>query len=100
MIGYKKMFVKVPYTNLVVGKKYKIIGNYNEFTGIYQSFEQGPYFNLLFANVKSHLHHNNVLFSTYKDFYEFVPQNPQAKMERRAVTMIVRRLTGDDCFEW
>jgi hypothetical protein len=33
-------------------------------------------------------------------FYEFVPQNPQWKMERRAVTMILRRLIGDDCFEW
>lgn len=93
------MFVKVPYTKLVAGKKYKIIGNYNEFTGIYQRFERGPYFNLLFANVKSHLHHGNVLFSTYKDFYEFVPQ-AQTKMDRCAVNMVIRRLIGDDCFEW
>ncbi len=93
------MFVKVPYTKLVVGKKYKIVGEWNNYTGIYQSFEQGPYFNLLFANVKSRLNHNNVLFSIRKDFYEFVPQ-AQAKMERRSVNMIVRRLIGDDCFEW
>ena len=93
------MFVKVPYKKLVVGKKYKIGGHYNEYTGIYQSFEQGPYFNLLFSNVKSHLHHGNVLFSTYKDFYEFVPQ-AQSKMERRAVNLIVRRLIGDEHFVW
>jgi len=93
------MFVKVPYKKLVVGKKYKIVGECNDYTGIYQGFEQGPYFNLLFSNVKSRLNHNNVLFSTYKTFYEFVPQ-AQASMERRAVTMIVRRLIGDECFEW
>lgn len=80
---------------MVVGKKYKIIGHCDEYTGI----EQNQYFNLLFANVKSHLNHNNVLFSTYMDFYEFVPQT-QAKMERRAVNLIIQRLLGDDCFEW
>jgi len=83
----------------MVGKKYKIVGQCNDYTGIYQSFEEGPYFNLLFANVKSHLNHNNVLFSTYKDFYEFVPQ-AQEKMERRSLNMILRRLIGDNCFEW
>jgi len=94
-----KMFVKVPYTKLVVGKKYKIVCEYNDYTGIYQGFQQGPYFNLLFANVKSRLHHNNVLFSTYKTFYEFVPQ-AQANMERRSVNIILRRILGDECFEW
>jgi hypothetical protein len=93
------MFVKVPHTKLVVGKKYKIVGACNDYTGIYIGFEEGPYFNLLFGDVKSRFNHNNVLFSTYKDFYEFVPQ-AQAKMERRSVNMIVRRLLGDDCFEW
>jgi len=96
---YSKMFVKVPYKKLAVGKKYKIVGEYNNYTGIYQSFEQGPYFNLLFSNVKGRLNHNNVLFSTYKDFYEFVPQ-AQSKMERRAVNLILRRILGDDYFEW
>jgi len=33
-------------------------------------------------------------------FYEFVPQQPQWNMERRSVNLIVRRLIGDDTFEW
>jgi len=36
----------------------------------------------------------------YYKVYEFVSQKPQWNMERRAVTMIVRRLIGDECFEW
>jgi len=36
----------------------------------------------------------------YYKVYEFVSEQPRWKMERRAVTMIVRRLLGDDCFEW
>lgn len=33
-------------------------------------------------------------------YYEFISQHPQEKMERRAVNLIVRRLLGDECFEW
>lgn len=39
-------------------------------------------------------------FSPFTPFQTFVSQNPQWKMERRAVNMIVRRLIGDDNFEW
>ena len=39
----------------------------------------------------------NVEFSKY---YEFVSQQPQWNMERRSVNMILRRLIGDDHFEW
>ena len=42
------------------------------------------------------------LFSSLRDFYKFVSQKPriQSDMERRAVNLIVRRLIGDDCFQW
>lgn len=93
------MFVKVPYTKLVSGKKYKIIGHYEEYTGVYECFEQGKYFNLKFSNVKGTRPQGNVLFSTYKDFYEFVP-HAQMKMERRAVNLILRHILGDDYFVW
>ena len=36
----------------------------------------------------------------FSKYYEFVSQQPQWKMERRAVNLIIRELTGDDCFEW
>ena len=89
------MFVKVPYTHLVEGKKYKIHGYCGTYAGIYKGRNQDPYCYLIFSTRK----HANLLFSSYEVYYEFVPQ-AQAKMERRAVTMIVRHLIGDDCFEW
>ena len=79
------MFQRVPYTNLVVGKKYKIHGQSNVYKGIY---------NLMFT-VKGH----NILFSKHNLFYEFV-SNPQANMERRAVNLIVQKLIGDAHFTW
>jgi hypothetical protein len=39
-------------------------------------------------------------FYPSRQFYAFVSDQPQWKMERRAVNLIVRRLLGDDCFEW
>ena len=39
-------------------------------------------------------------YLTHRYYYTFVSQFPQWKMERRAVNLIVRRLIGDDCFEW
>lgn len=94
------MFVKVPYTRLVAGKKYKIKTNCKEFTGVCASSAAVHNYGFQFHNVKGRYDYGNILFSAYYEFYEFVPQNPQAKMERRAVTMIVRRVLGDDCFEW
>ena len=89
ILFYKqKMFVKIPYKELEVGKKYKIVGQC-EYTGIYQK----P----LFSNVKSDYYYGYMMFSPHTDFYELVPQ---ANMERRAVNMILRKLIGDDCFEW
>jgi len=40
------------------------------------------------------------LFTTEDIFYQYVSENPQWKMERRSVNMIVRRLIGDAYFEW
>jgi hypothetical protein len=42
------------------------------------------------------------LFSSTSKFYKFVSQKTriQFDMERRSVNMIVRRLIGDDYFEW
>ena len=40
------------------------------------------------------------LVSSTLDFYQFVSDQPQWQMERRAVSIIVRRLIGDENFEW
>ena len=94
------MFHLVPYTRLVAGKKYKIKTNCKEFTGICASSAVVHNYGLLFDKVKVGYDYGTILFSIHHQFYEFVTQNPQAKMERRAVTRIVRRVLGDDCFEW
>lgn len=84
------MFQRVPYTNLVVGKKYKIHGQSN----VYKGMNHDTIYNLMFT-VKGH----NILFSKHNLFYEFV-SNPQSNMERRAVNLIVQKLIGDDHFTW
>ena len=89
------MFVKVPYTHLVEGKKYKIHGYCCTYAGIYKGRNQDPYCNLIFSTRK----HGELLFSSYEVYYEFVTQ-AQANMEKRAVAMIVGGILGDDCFEW
>ena len=99
------MFVEVPYTQLVAGKKYKINGSYEDHMGIYiMSFWEGPYFRLLFTKIKGINSHSSRSFafalSKNNVFHKFVSENPQWKMERRAVNLILRRLIGDDCFEW
>jgi len=32
--------------------------------------------------------------------YQFISDNPQWKMERRSVNLFLRRLIGDEHFEW
>jgi len=88
------MFQRVPYTNLVVGKKYKIHGQCNVYKGIYNGMNHDSIYNLMFT-MKGH----NILFSKHNLFYEFV-SNPQANMERRAVNLIVQKLIGDAHFTW
>ena len=43
-----------------------------------------------------------LFFLSTRKFYKFVSQKAriQSDMEHRAVNIIVRRLIGDDCFQW
>ena len=43
-----------------------------------------------------------IVILTDPTFYQFIPQKSriQSDMERRAVNLIVRRMIGDDYFEW
>lgn len=89
-------------------KPYKIIDG-DEYKGKFKKSYQR------FGNYKRYLEFNHVFnmttqtncedlffFSWTCKFYEFVPQKAriQSDMERRALNMIIRRLLGDDCFEW
>jgi len=94
------MFQLVLYTRLAKGQKYKIKTDSKEFTGICASPAVVHNCGLLFDKVRDGYNYGTIIFSIHHQFYEFVSQNPQAKMERRAVTRIVRRVLGDDYFEW
>lgn len=92
------MFVPVRPEAMVLGKKYKIgtaigiyIKKWDAPDGItyYKFFEQQNPRLLRFR------------FFTYSaPFQQFVSDNPQGKMEQRSVNIMVRRLIGDDCFNW
>ncbi len=93
------MFQLITSDKLVVGSKYMFTLKEGTHSGIYT----GP--------IKDFLQFDYVYDIGEKEFYQypfyldqqyytFVSQLPQWKMERRAVNLIVRRLIGDDCFEW
>jgi hypothetical protein len=91
------MFVPIHPEALVVGTKYKI----GTSTWIYVKTWDAPdgitryeFFDMINPTFQ------RFRFFTSCTFYQFVPQHPQEKMERRAVNLIVRRLIGDDHFEW
>lgn len=91
------MFVPIDKSRMVSGTKYKIVDDYVR-NGIYQKSIFGNCF-----IVKNEVGHNDAkIFYTNPTYYEFVSQKSriQSDMERRSVSLIVRRLIGDDCFEW
>ena len=95
------MFELIHPSRLIENKKYKIVSHKTDFIGIYKGktyIEEDDYVYVYevfeLAKNKCHIH-----FSIGCVFYEMVPR-AQSKMERRAVNLIVRRLIGDECFEW
>jgi hypothetical protein len=100
------MFLRIKSDDLVPGTKYKI----GEFNGIFRKkswlqleLTHGTIDDLYleFDNVKrGNLRNWRRFFSPMCDFYKFVSNNPQWQMERRSVNLFLKKLTGDDCFEW
>ena len=99
------MFQTITADKLVVRTKYMILlrGGYHSgvFRGSIQSFNTKC---LVFSEIydlvdKKKLRNPLYLTDSYH-YYEFISHQPQWKMERRAVNLIVRRLIGDDHFEW
>jgi hypothetical protein len=117
------MFVRVQEENLVIGTKYKItlpqhpqhfptkeicmLEEFHIHTAVFKKsiphlyhtslkFEHAYYY----YNQYEHNGSNISIVSHTHRYYAFISDQPQWKMERRAVNLIVRRLIGDDCFEW
>jgi hypothetical protein len=91
------MFQPIKAEQLISGKKYKFMDG----TGIFIHsvyWDDKMYY---FENVKIQKRPNvTQLYLFNRTFEQFVSQQPHWKMERRAVNLIVRRLIGDDNFEW
>ena len=98
------MFQLISSDKLVLGSKYMFVLSEGEHTGFYagpitvcgKAFVQFDYV----YDIGEEQFHTYPFYLDRPYYYTFVSQLPQCKMERRAVTMIVRRLIGDDCFEW
>jgi len=98
------MFRPIEPDMLHYNRKYKIEGTY-EYSGIYsgkiwignQSYLQFKDCHALQSTTKS-----TKYFLPSRHYYKFVSKKDsiQSDMERRAVTLIIRRLIGDECFEW
>ena len=87
------MFVPVYPEEFVVGTKYKFAEHIGTYVDIGHNIHN-------IRHYKFNLQGRIRLVSSTLNFYKFVTDNPQGKMERRSVNMIVRSLIGDDCFEW
>lgn len=103
------MIVNVHDEELVIGTKYKItdfnlVGEYDKYYGVFRGVStcDGNY--LKFKKVYNIFKRKNMgkleFRLHYFRYYAFISDQPQWKMERRAVNLIVRRLIGDDNFEW
>jgi len=93
-----KMFVPIRPDAMVIGKKYKM----ECLTGIYidKWISSRGELILKFFELQSNDIRRFRFISPDSEFYQFIPQHPQWKMERRSVNLILRRLIGDEHFEW
>jgi hypothetical protein len=106
------MFVRVKPEELMTGIKYKITVfpfevEFDRYSGIFQKNRIFPSYTYLWFDhpydlIKREKCCVNTVVLTNQNYhyYEFISHQPQWKMERRSVNMIVRRLIGDDYFEW
>ncbi len=100
------MFQSIQSSDLQLNEKYKIVSSY-EYTGHFkETFSFLPngqlfiMFDKLYNVTNEENCFGNSFFCNTTNFYKFVSKQPIWNMERRSVNMIVRRLIGDDHFEW
>lgn len=110
---FYKMFQRVEVKHLQLNQTYKILANNYVFKATFKGFryldeikvdfEPSPHLSLEFDkvhNITRDLRFIRTNISYPRPIYQFVSQNPQWNMERRAVNKILRRLIGDDYFDW
>ena len=101
------MFQLIDEYSLEYKQTYKIITE-NEYKGRFRGdfyFRDTNELYLEFDhayNITTNTCSEHVFFLSTRKFYKFVSQKKriQSDMERRAVNLIIRRLIGDNCFEW
>lgn len=107
------MFQRVEVKNLQMNQNYKVLANnyvfkcrfkgFRYLDDIKLEFEPSPHLSLEFDkvhNITRCLHFNRTNMTHTRPIYQFVSQNPQWKMERRSVNIILRQVIGDEYFEW
>lgn len=109
------MFVRVAPEKLDIGTKYKIavmINNrieFDRYSGVFKELTIYPCSTIEFEQCYDLIKDKkctirNVFFihNNYHNYhyFSFVSGQPQWNMERRSLNMIIRRLIGDDHFEW
>jgi hypothetical protein len=107
------MFQQVEVEQLKLNQIYKIRANNYDFKGRFKGFryldeirlevDRHAEFSLEFDtmyNITIDYHFKRTNFNPIQPFYKFVSNHPRWQMERRAVNLFLRRLIGDECFEW
>lgn len=99
------MFQTISSDKLVIGKKYGIVCKGDDYSGVYKGPVMGGgrrfiVFDKVYDNIEEIDFLCPFYFTEYDVYYEFISEFPQWNMERRSVNIIVRRLIGDDHFEW
>lgn len=89
-------------SDLVYGKKYKVVHYFHEYSAIYKrSFNHNPVI-LTFSTKEKQYH--QYLFPDYNPYKYFVPifkkERIQHAMEQRALQCILKSIIGDETFSW
>ena len=97
---FKMEFQEV--SDLVYGKKYKVMHYFHEYTATYKrSFNHNPVI-LTFSTKEQDYH--QYLFPGYNPYKYYVPifqkERIQTAMEKRALQRILKTILGDETFSW
>ena len=87
---------------LVIGKKYKVVHYFHEYTATYKrSFHYNPMI-LTFSTKEKEYH--QYIFPGYKEYKYYEPifqrHRIQSEMEQRALQLILKSIVGDPTFSW
>jgi len=99
------MFQTITADKLVIDTKYMILFRQGYHSGVFKgkmrSFNTTCFvFDEMYDLVCNESLRRLIYLTSDYLYYEFISDQPQWQMERRAVNLIVRRLLGDDCFTW